>query len=135
MFVIFVIVVLDLLWGLIVVFCVDFWFDKVDFVVGVYCDDSGQMLVMVVVKVGEECFVVVGVFKVYCGLVGNVDFNVVLVMLLFGNDVGCLVCQYMMQIVGGIGVFRLFVDFIVVVLFDVCVWVLDFGYVNYVFIM
>ena len=125
----------DPLWGLTAAFRADPRPDKVDLVVGVYRDDSGQTPVMAAVKAGEECLAAAGASKAYRGLAGNADFNAALATLLLGNDVGRLARQHTMQTVGGTGALRLLADFIAVASPGARVWVSDPGYVNHVPIM
>ncbi len=125
----------DPLWGLTAAFRADPRPDKVDLVVGVYRDDSGQTPVMAAVKAGEERLAAAGASKAYRGLAGNADFNAALATLLLGNDVGRLARQHTMQTVGGTGALRLLADFIAVASPDARVWVSDPGYVNHVPIM
>lgn len=125
----------DPLWGLTAAFRADPRPDKVDLVVGVYRDDSGQTPVMAAVKAGEERLAAAGASKAYRGLAGNADFNVGLATLLLGNDVGRLSRQHTMQTVGGTGALRLLADFIAVASPGARVWVSDPGYVNHVPIM
>lgn len=125
----------DPLWGLTAAFRADPRPDKVDLVVGVYRDDSGQTPVMAAVKAGEERLAAAGASKAYRGLAGNADFNVGLATLLLGNDVGRLARQHTMQTVGGTGALRLLADFIAVASPGARVWVSDPGYVNHVPIM
>lgn len=125
----------DPLWGLTAAFRADPRPDKVDLVVGVYRDDSGQTPVMAAVKAAEERLAAAGASKAYRGLAGNADFNVGLATLLLGNDVGRLARQHTMQTVGGTGALRLLADFIAVASPGARVWVSDPGYVNHVPIM
>lgn len=125
----------DPLWGLTAAFRADPRPDKVDLVVGVYRDDSGQTPVMAAVKAGEERLAAAGASKAYRGLAGNADFNAALATLLLGNDVGRLARQHTMQTVGGTGALRLLADFIAVASPGARVWVSDPGYVNHVPIM
>lgn len=125
----------DPLWGLTAAFRADPRPDKVDLVVGVYRDDSGQTPVMAAVKAGEERLAAAGASKAYRGLAGNADFNAALATLLLGNDVGRLSRQHTMQTVGGTGALRLLADFIAVASPGARVWVSDPGYVNHVPIM
>ncbi|MFT0733520.1 aromatic amino acid transaminase [Ralstonia sp. L16] len=125
----------DPLWGLTAAFRADPRPDKVDLVVGVYRDDSGQTPVMAAVKAAEERLAAAGASKAYRGLAGNADFNAGLATLLLGNDVGRLSRQHTMQTVGGTGALRLLADFIAVASPGARVWVSDPGYVNHVPIM
>lgn len=125
----------DPLWGLTAAFRADPRPHKVDLVVGVYRDDSGQTPVMAAVKAAEERLAAAGASKAYRGLAGNADFNVGLATLLLGNDVGRLARQHTMQTVGGTGALRLLADFIAVASPGARVWVSDPGYVNHVPIM
>ena len=125
----------DPLWGLTAAFRADPRPDKVDLVVGVYRDDSGQTPVMAAVKAAEERLAAAGASKAYRGLAGNTDFNAGLATLLLGNDVGRLARQHTMQTVGGTGALRLLADFIAVASPGARVWVSDPGYVNHVPIM
>lgn len=125
----------DPLWGLTAAFRADPRPDKVDLVVGVYRDDSGQTPVMAAVKAAEERLAAAGASKAYRGLAGNADFNAAWATLLFGNDVGRLSRQHTMQTVGGTGALRLLADFIAVASPGARVWVSDPGYVNHVPIM
>lgn len=125
----------DPLWGLTAAFRADPRPDKVDLVVGVYRDDTGQTPVMAAVKAAEERLAAAGASKAYRGLAGNTDFNAGLSTLLLGNDVGRLARQHTMQTVGGTGALRLLADFIAVASPGTRVWVSDPGYVNHVPIM
>ncbi|SFP43031.1 amino acid aminotransferase [Ralstonia sp. NFACC01] len=125
----------DPLWGLTAAFRADPRPDKVDLVVGVYRDDTGQTPVMAAVKAAEERLAATGASKAYRGLAGNTDFNAGLATLLLGNDVGRLARQHTMQTVGGTGALRLLADFIAVASPGARVWVSDPGYVNHVPIM
>ncbi|CAJ0771482.1 amino acid aminotransferase [Ralstonia chuxiongensis] len=125
----------DPLWGLTATFRADPRPDKVDLVVGVYRDDTGQTPVMAAVKAAEERLAAAGASKAYRGLAGNTDFNAGLATLLLGNDAGRLARQHTMQTVGGTGALRLLADFIAVASPGARVWVSDPGYVNHVPIM
>ncbi|MGN6263139.1 MAG: aromatic amino acid transaminase [Ralstonia sp.] len=125
----------DPLWGLTAAFRADPRPDKVDLVVGVYRDDTGQTPVMAAVKAAEERLAAAGASKAYRGLAGNADFNAGLATLLLGNDAGRLARQHTMQTVGGTGALRLLADFIAVASPGARVWVSDPGYVNHVPIM
>lgn len=125
----------DPLWGLTAAFRADPRPDKVDLVVGVYRDDSGQTPVMAAVKAAEERLAAASASKAYRGLAGNTDFNAALATLLLGNDAGRLARQHTMQTVGGTGALRLLADFIAVASPGARVWVSDPGYVNHVPIM
>lgn len=125
----------DPLWGLTAAFRADPRPDKVDLVVGVYRDETGQTPVMAAVKTAEERLAAMGVSKAYRGLAGNIDFNAGLATLLLGNDASRLARQYTMQTVGGTGALRLLADFIAVASPGARVWVSDPGYVNHVPIM
>ncbi|NWK43845.1 aromatic amino acid transaminase [Ralstonia pickettii] len=128
-------VALDPLWGLTAAFRADPRPDKVDLVVGVYRDETGQTPVMAAVKAVEERLAAAGASKAYRGLTGNADFNAGLATLLLGNDAGRLARQHTMQTVGGTGALRLLADFIAVASPSARVWVSDPGYVNHVPIM
>jgi aspartate aminotransferase len=125
----------DPLWGLTAAFRADPRPDKVDLVVGVYRDDTGQTPVMAAVKAAEERLAAAGASKAYRGLAGNADFNAGLATLLLGNDAGRLARHHTMQTVGGTGALRLLADFIAVASPGARVWVSDPGYVNHVPIM
>ncbi|MRS98731.1 aminotransferase class I/II-fold pyridoxal phosphate-dependent enzyme [Ralstonia pickettii] len=125
----------DPLWGLTAAFRADPRPDKVDLVVGVYRDETGQTPVMAAVKAAEERLAAAGASKAYRGLAGNADFNAGLATLLLGNDAGRLARQHTMQTVGGTGALRLLADFIAVASPSARVWVSDPGYVNHVPIM
>lgn len=125
----------DPLWGLTAAFRADPRPDKVDLVVGVYRDETGQTPVMAAVKAVEERLAAAGASKAYRGLAGNADFNAGLATLLLGNDAGRLARQHTMQTVGGTGALRLLADFIAVASPSARVWVSDPGYVNHVPIM
>ncbi|MEE2978951.1 MAG: aromatic amino acid transaminase [Pseudomonadota bacterium] len=125
----------DPLWGLTAAFRADPRPDKVDLVVGVYRDETGQTPVMAAVKAVEERLAAAGASKAYRGLAGNADFNAGLATLLLGNDAGRLARQHTMQTVGGTGALRLLADFIAVASPGARVWVSDPGYVNHVPIM
>ncbi|HYD62741.1 MAG TPA: aromatic amino acid transaminase [Noviherbaspirillum sp.] len=121
----------DPLWGLTSAFRQDARPNKIDLVVGVYRDDSGQTPVMKAVKEAEEQLAAAGISKAYRSLSGNAEFNASMARLLYGHDPARLSRQYTMQTVGGTGALRLLADFISLATPDATIWSTNPGYINH----
>lgn len=121
----------DPLWGLTSAFRRDARPNKIDLVIGVYRDDSGQTPVMQAVKAAEEQLAAAGISKAYRSLCGNVEFNAGMANLLYGRDPARLARQHTMQTVGGTGALRLLADFIALAAPGARVWSTNPGYINH----
>jgi aspartate aminotransferase len=121
----------DPLWALLAAFRADPRPTKMDLVIGVYRDASGETPVMNVVKAAEQRLAAAGASKAYRSLSGNAEFNAGMAKLLLGRDRGRLSRQYTMQTVGGTGALRLLADLIAVASPAATVWISDPGYINH----
>ena len=110
-------------------FAKDLRTDKIDLGVGVYRNATGQTPVMDVVKAAERAIVEAQDTKSYCGLLGNVPYNVAVGKLILGD-------QYKedghvaVQTPGGSGALRLLYD-LIKLSGDATVWVPDLTWANH----
>lgn len=121
----------DPLWALISSFREDRRTDKIDLVVGVYRDASGQTPVMRAVQEAEARLASAAASKSYRALSGNQAFNDGISRLLLGDGAEALDRQCTIQTVGGTGALRVLADFIALVSPDATVWNTNPGYVNH----
>ena len=121
----------DPLWGLLDSFRADPRPEKIDLVVGVYRDDTGQTPTLTTVRQAERQLAERGQSKAYRSLSGHAGFNAGMARLLLGNDAARLARQHTMQTVGGTGALRLLADFTAVANPEATVWSSDPGYVNH----
>ncbi|KSV93063.1 amino acid aminotransferase [Sinorhizobium sp. GL28] len=121
----------DPLWALISSFRQDRRTDKIDLVVGVYRDASGQTPVMRAVQDAEARLASAAVSKSYRALSGNPAFNDGMSRLLLGEGAEALDRQCTIQTVGGTGALRILSDFIALVSPHATVWNTSPGYVNH----
>ncbi|MEI2298482.1 amino acid aminotransferase [Ensifer sp. MJa1] len=121
----------DPLWALISAFRDDRRADKIDLVVGVYRDASGQTPVMRAVQQAETRLASVAASKSYRALSGNAAFNDGISRLLLGKDNEALDRQCTIQTVGGTGALRVLADFIALVSPAAMIWNTDPGYINH----
>ncbi len=125
----------DPLWDLTKAFQQDERPEKLDLVVGVYRDASGQTPVMKAVQEAEAALAVAAASKVYRGLSGNLDFIDGLARFVLGDDSPTLARQCTIQTVAGTGALRLLADFIFKLSPDATVWTTDPAYVNHLPLM
>lgn len=121
----------DPLWALINAFRQDRRSDKIDLVVGVYRDASGQTPVMRAVQDAEAHLASAAASKSYRALSGNLAFNDGMSRLLLGEGAEALDRQCTIQTVGGTGALRVLADFIALVSPHATVWNTNPGYVNH----
>lgn len=121
----------DPLWALISSFRQDRRTDKIDLVVGVYRDASGETPVMRAVQEAEAHLASAAASKSYRALSGNTAFNEGISRLLLGQDAEALGRQCTIQTVGGTGALRILADFIALVTPNATIWNSNPGYVNH----
>ncbi|HEV7321369.1 MAG TPA: amino acid aminotransferase [Ensifer sp.] len=121
----------DPLWALLSAFRQDRRADKIDLVVGVYRDASGQTPVMRAVQDAEARLASSAMSKSYKALSGNTAFNDGMAKLLLGQGTEALDRQCTIQTVGGTGALRILADFIALVSPDATIWNSNPGYVNH----
>ncbi|OWW04895.1 hypothetical protein ATY81_02705 [Rhizobium sp. R72] len=121
----------DPLWALIRSFRHDRRADKIDLVVGVYRDASGETPVMCAVQEAEARLASAAASKSYRALSGNMAFNEGISAFLLGADTETLGRQCTIQTVGGTGALRVLADFIALVSPDATMWNSNPGYVNH----
>lgn len=128
-----IVVFVDLILGLVDLFCVDECFGKINFGIGVYKDEMGKILVLISVKKVEQYLFENEIIKNYFGIDGIFEFGCCIQELLFGKG-SVLIndkCVCMVQILGGIGVLCVVVDFLVKNISVKCVWVSNLSWLNY----
>ncbi|OCP05769.1 MULTISPECIES: aromatic amino acid transaminase [unclassified Ensifer] len=121
----------DPLWALLSTFRQDRRADKIDLVVGVYRDASGQTPVMRAVQDAEAQLASAAASKSYRALSGNTAFNEGMSRLLLGEGAEALDRQCTIQTVGGTGALRILADFIALVSPRATIWNTNPGYVNH----
>ncbi|MBK5568221.1 aromatic amino acid transaminase [Ensifer sp. SSB1] len=121
----------DPLWALINAFRQDRRADKIDLIVGVYRDASGQTPVMQAVQEAEARLATAAASKSYRALSGNLEFNDGMSRLLLGQGAEALDRQCTIQTVGGTGALRILADFIALVSPQATIWNTNPGYVNH----
>ncbi|WP_203423912.1 aminotransferase class I/II-fold pyridoxal phosphate-dependent enzyme [Sinorhizobium sp. BG8] len=105
----------DPLWALINSFGQDRRAEKMDLIVGVYRDASGQTPVMRAVREAEARLAAAATSKSYRALSGNAAFNAGISRFLLGEGAETLGRQCTIQTVGGTGALRVLADFIALV--------------------
>ena len=118
------------LWELLHQFNSDEYAKKIDLLVGVYRDDTGQTPVMQQVKKAEINLANQGISKSYRMLSGNLKFNDQIAQFLLG-DSKRISDQCTIQTVGGSGALRVIADFIARVSPKSTIWNTDPGYINH----
>lgn len=128
-----IVVLVDLILGLVDLFCVDDCFEKINFGIGVYKDEIGKMFVLISVKKVEQYLLENEMIKNYLGIDGIFEFGCCIQELLFGKGNVIIVdkCVCIVQILGGIGVLCVVVDFFVKNIDVKCVWVSNLSWLNY----
>ncbi|WP_445682592.1 aromatic amino acid transaminase [Radicibacter daui] len=121
----------DPLWDLINSFRADGRREKIDLVVGVYRDASGNTPVMRAVQEAEVRLASAALSKSYRALSGNHAFNAGMANLLLGANAPALGRQCTIQTVGGTGALRLLADFIARISPGTTAWNTDPSYVNH----
>ncbi|HEV7308019.1 aromatic amino acid transaminase [Ensifer sp.] len=121
----------DPLWALLRAFRTDGRTDKIDLVVGVYRDATGETPVMRAVQEAEVRLALAAASKSYRALSGNAAFNDGMAKLLLGENTMALERQCTIQTVGGTGALRLLADFIALASPHATVWSTNPGYVNH----
>ena len=120
----------DPLWDLLDQFNRDQRDEKIDLVVGVYRDESGQTPVMQKVQDAEHKLADAAASKVYKMLSGNLAFNDHIAKFLLGNNKK-LDNQCTIQTVGGSGALRVIADLIAILSPQATIWNSDPGYINH----
>lgn len=120
----------DPLWDLLRQFNEDTRVDKIDLLVGVYRDESGQTPVMKNVQDAEHYLANQSQSKAYRMLSGNMQFNQQIAASLLG-DSRRLENQCTIQTVGGSGALRVLADFIVQLSPKSVIWNSEPGYINH----
>lgn len=121
----------DPIWGLTADFQADPRPEKLDLIVGVYRDESGQTPTFNVVKAAERQLAETAATKAYRPLAGNTAFNASMSRLLLGDGASELERAATIQTVGGTGALRLLADFIKLAQPEATVWTTDPGYINH----
>ena len=121
----------DPLWGLLSDYQADSRANKVDLLVGVYRDETGQTPVMKVVQQAELFLANQSASKCYKQLSGNTAFNQQIAKFLLGAQNPKLETQYTIQTVGGSGALRVLADFIYSLSPNANVWNTNPGYINH----
>lgn len=120
----------DPLFGLVSRFHADPRPDKIDMVIGVYRDETGQTPVLPSVQRAEQEMAQAATTKTYRTPRGNDDFNAHMAELLLGQGAE-LNRQATIQTVGGTGALRLLAELISVANPSATVWSTTPGYVNH----
>lgn len=120
----------DPLWDLIHQFKADPREDKIDLLVGVYRDESGQTPVMQQVKNAELKLARQAESKAYRVLSGNIKFNEQIAEFLLG-DSSRITEQCTIQTVGGSGALRVLADLIAKLSPNAAIWNTEPGYINH----
>lgn len=121
----------DYLWQLIAAFHADQRANKMDLIVGMYRDESGQTPVMQVVQLAERELAQQAQSKGYKSLSGNADFNQSMAEFLLGEHSARLQSQCTIQTVGGTGALGLLADFIYLLNPTASVWNSQPAYMNH----
>ncbi|WP_292894700.1 aromatic amino acid transaminase [Nitratireductor sp.] len=120
----------DPLWALTGRFKADPRPEKLDLLIGVYRDESGETPVMEAVHQAEMHWARGRVSKTYPPLAGHETFNQLMSRQLLGTP-ALIERAVTQQTVGGTGALRLLADLIAHLRSDVTIWVSDPGYVNH----
>ncbi|WP_022951777.1 aromatic amino acid transaminase [Leucothrix mucor] len=120
----------DPLWALADQFKADTRDEKIDLIVGVYRDESGQTPVMQTVQAAERFLAEQAMSKSYKLLSGNMTFNNQIAEFLLG-DSPRLEEQCTIQTVGGSGALRVLADLIAQLSPNSVVWNTEPGYINH----
>lgn len=120
----------DPLWALADQFKADTREEKIDLIVGVYRDESGQTPVMQTVQAAERFLAEQAMSKSYKLLSGNMTFNNQIAQFLLG-DSPRLEEQCTIQTVGGSGALRVLADLIAQLSPNSVVWNTEPGYINH----
>jgi len=120
----------DPLWALADQFKTDTRDEKIDLIVGVYRDESGQTPVMQTVQAAERFLADQAMSKSYKLLSGNMTFNNQIAQFLLG-DSPRLEEQCTIQTVGGSGALRVLADLIAQLSPNSVVWNTEPGYINH----
>ena len=121
----------DPLWELIRSFQEDTREHKIDLIIGVYRDESGQTPVFELVQKAEHWLAQEAQSKAYKPLSGNARFNQHLTQHLLSKDLSEQNNHCTLQTVGGTGALRALGDFIFRISPNATVWNTDPGYVNH----
>jgi aspartate aminotransferase len=121
----------DPLWSLISAYRADPRPERMDLVVGVYRDESGETPVPEAVRRAEARLAQAAPSKAYRALSGNAAFNAGMARLLLGDVPARLARTHAMQSVGGTGALRLLAEMIAAAHPDATVWSSDPGYINH----
>ncbi len=121
----------DPIWGLTAEFQANPRPDKMDLIVGVYRDETGQTPTLDVVKEAERQLAAQASSKAYRALAGNTAFNASMGQLLLGEGSATLERAAAIQTVGGTGALRLLGDLIKLAQPGASVWTTDPGYINH----
>lgn len=120
----------DPLWALLHQFNADQRDHKIDMLVGVYRDETGQTPVMQQVQIAERKLANDAVSKSYKMLSGNLEFNDHMAKFILG-DSKRFTEQCTIQTVGGSGALRVIADFIATLSPTAVIWNTDPGYLNH----
>ena len=120
----------DPLWALLHQFNADQRAQKIDMLVGVYRDETGQTPVMQQVQKAEQKLAAAAQSKSYKMLSGNLEFNDHMARFLLG-DSERFSDQCTIQTVGGSGALRVMADFIKTLSPNAVLWNTDPGYLNH----
>ncbi|MFI8619560.1 aromatic amino acid transaminase [Marinomonas sp. NPDC078689] len=121
----------DPLWELIRLFKEDKRDHKIDLVIGVYRDESGQTPVFDIVQKAEHWLANNAQSKAYKPLSGNAQFNHHMGQFLLSPDKASTAHHCTIQTVGGTGALRVLGDFIHRLSPNATVWNTDPGYINH----
>lgn len=120
----------DPLWDLLHQFNADQREGKIDLLVGVYRDETGQTPIMQQVKEAEILLASKAASKKYGMLSGNLKFNDQIAKFLLGSSER-FANQCTIQTVGGSGALRVIADFIAKISPNASIWNTDPGYINH----
>jgi len=121
----------DPLWSLISAYRHDRRQEKIDLIIGVYRDETGQTPIMNVVQQAEHRLAAEAHSKSYRALSGNGDFNHGMARFLLGPGNSRFDTQCTIQTVGGTGALRLLADLIALAAPRSTIWSSTPGYVNH----
>jgi aspartate aminotransferase len=121
----------DPLWALLHQFNADQRDHKIDMLVGVYRDETGQTPVMQQVQKAELTLAKAAESKSYKMLSGNLEFNDHMTHFLLGDNNARLTEQCTIQTVGGSGALRVVADLIATLSPNAIIWNTDPGYLNH----
>jgi len=121
----------DPLWALLHQFNADPRSQKIDMLVGVYRDETGQTPVMQEVQKAELKLAKEAASKSYKMLSGNLEFNDHITKFVLGNNSPRFDEQCTIQTVGGTGALRVLGDFIAALSPQTVIWNTEPGYLNH----